>query len=61
MKIDRIIIGITNFDMIRYNQIHSFIDFDACVMNCVEYNLMFSDCTDYYIASPESEPGYGQD
>ena len=37
-----------------------FIDFDACVMNSVEQNLAFADYTDYYIASPEYIPGYGQ-
>ena len=38
-----------------------FVDFDACLMNSVEFNLVFSGCTKYYIASPETEPGYGQD
>lgn len=38
-----------------------FIDFDACLMNSVEIDLAFMDYTDYYIASPETEPGYGQE
>ncbi|MBR2546940.1 MAG: hypothetical protein IKF07_01940 [Eubacterium sp.] len=38
-----------------------FIDFDACLMNNVELNLILADYMDYYIASPELEPGYGQE
>lgn len=38
-----------------------FVDFDACLMNNVELNLILSDYMDYYIASPELEPGYGQE
>ncbi len=38
-----------------------FIDFDACLMSSVELTLAFAKYTDYYIASPETEPGYGQD
>ena len=38
-----------------------FIDFDACLMGSVDLTLAFADYTDYYIASPETEPGYGQD
>ncbi|MBR2547497.1 MAG: hypothetical protein IKF07_04825 [Eubacterium sp.] len=37
-----------------------FIDFDACLMNSIELALAISDYTDYYIASAETEPGYGQ-
>ncbi len=37
------------------------IDFDACLMNSAELNLALADYTDYYIASAETEPGYGQD
>lgn len=37
------------------------INFDACLMNSVEIDLLLSDLTDYYIASPEVEPGYGQE
>ena len=38
-----------------------FIDFDACLMSSVELTLAFAKYADYYIASPETEPGYGQD
>ena len=38
-----------------------FIDFDACLMSSVEMILAYADYTDCYIASPELEPGYGQD
>ena len=37
-----------------------FINFDACLMNSVELALVIADYTDYYIASAETEPGYGQ-
>ena len=37
-----------------------FIDFDACLMSGVELCFALADYTDYYIASPETEPGYGQ-
>ena len=37
-----------------------FVDFDACLMNSVELALIMADYTDYYVASVESEPGYGQ-
>ena len=36
------------------------IDFDACLMSSVELCFALADYTDYYIASPETEPGYGQ-
>ena len=47
-------------DVTRDGGKFDFIDFDACVMNSVEQNLAFADYTDYYIASPEYIPGYGQ-
>ena len=37
-----------------------FIDFDACLMGGVELCFALADYADYYIASPETEPGYGQ-
>lgn len=37
-----------------------FINFDACLMNSVETTLAFANYMDYYIASPELIPGYGQ-
>ena len=38
-----------------------FIDFDACLMGSAELLLGLADYMDYYISSPETEPGYGQD
>ena len=38
-----------------------FVDFDACLMGNVELSLAFAPYMDYYIASPETEPGNGQD
>lgn len=37
-----------------------FINFDACLMNGLESNLALSDYADYYIASADTEPGFGQ-
>ena len=37
-----------------------FINFDACLMNSVELAFAMVDYTDFYIASAETEPGYGQ-
>ena len=37
-----------------------FVDFDACLMSSVETIMALSDCVDYLIVSPETEPGYGQ-
>ena len=42
------------------NDKFDFINFDACLMNSVELALAMADYTDYYIASAETEPGYGQ-
>ncbi len=36
------------------------VDFDSCLMSSIELDLVLADYTDYYIASPETEPGYGQ-
>ena len=36
------------------------INFDACMMNSIELNAVLSEFTDYYVASPEIVPGYGQ-
>ena len=38
-----------------------FINFDACLMGSVELTLAFADYMDYYIASPENVPGYGEE
>ncbi len=37
-----------------------FINFDACLMSSVEFALAFADYMDYYIASAELIPGYGE-
>lgn len=37
-----------------------FINFDACLMGSVEFALAFADYMDYYIASAELIPGYGE-
>ena len=42
------------------NKRFDFINFDACLMNSVELNLALMDLTDYYFASAELIPGYGQ-
>lgn len=38
-----------------------FIDFDACLMGSVEIAAALSECADYLILSPETEPGFGQE
>ncbi|MBR4456243.1 MAG: hypothetical protein IKS32_08460 [Solobacterium sp.] len=38
-----------------------FLDFDTCLMGSVETTLAFADYTRAFIASPELEPGTGQD
>ena len=37
-----------------------FVDFDACLMGSIELTLGLADYADYYIASADTEPGYGQ-
>ncbi|MBQ8136334.1 MAG: hypothetical protein IJ174_02780, partial [Clostridia bacterium] len=37
------------------------IDFDACLMSSVEIAATLSECADYLIVSPETEPGFGQE
>lgn len=37
-----------------------FIDFDACLMNSIEFCLGITDYADYYIASADSSPAFGQ-
>ena len=37
------------------------IDFDACLMGSVEIAAALSECADYLILSPETEPGFGQE
>ena len=38
-----------------------FVNFDACLMSSVEVAATLSECADYLILSPETEPGYGQE
>ena len=37
------------------------VGFDACLMGSVELTLAISEYADYYVASAEVEPGFGQD
>ena len=37
-----------------------FVNFDACLMSSAEIALLMADYADYYVASPELEPGFGQ-
>ena len=37
------------------------IDFDACLMSNMEVVAALADYTDYVVASPETEPGFGQE
>ena len=48
---------------IKESDVHRFdiIDFDACLMSSVEIAATLSECADYLILSPETEPGFGQE
>ena len=37
------------------------VNFDACLMSSVEVAATLSECADYLVLSPETEPGYGQE
>ena len=60
MSYSEIIEAISDNHVIEKGSTFDIINFDACLMNTVEYNLAFSDYADYYIASPYSIPGNGQ-
>ena len=47
-------------ELVKSGKKFDFIDFDACLMSSVEAIFTYADYMDYYIASPETEPGYGQ-
>ncbi len=61
MSFAGIVDALSDNDVIRTVGKFDFINFDACLMNSVELNLALADLTDYYIASAETEPSYGQD
>ena len=61
MSFAEIIDALYNNNVVADGGKFDFVDFDACLMNGVELNLALAGCTRYYIASPETEPGYGQD
>ncbi len=60
MSFADILDAISDNDVVKNGGKFDFIDFDACLMGSVELTLAFADYMDYYIASPELEPGYGQ-
>ena len=60
MHFDQIIDAFSDNAVTRDGGKFDMIDFDACLMGSVEMILAFADYTDYYIASPELVPGYGQ-
>ncbi len=37
------------------------VNFDACLMSSVEVAATLSECADYLVLSPETEPGFGQE
>lgn len=51
----------TNNDVTRNGGTFDIINFDACLMGNVDCLLAFAPFADYYIASPETIPGYGQE
>ena len=60
MTFSKIVDALADNDITENGNRFDLIDFDACLMNSVELDLVLADYTDYYIASPETEPGYGQ-
>ena len=60
MSFPQIMDALADNDVTRGGNKFDFVDFDACLMSSVELDLVLADYTDYYIASPETEPGYGQ-
>ena len=61
MDFSELIDALSDNDVIRTKGKFDFINFDACLMNNVELNLALAGLTDYYIASAETEPGFGQE
>ena len=60
MSFSKIVDALSDNKVIENGGKFDFVDFDACLMNSIELDLVLADYMDYYIASPESEPGYGQ-
>ena len=60
MSFPQIMDALSDNDVTGNGNKFDFVDFDACLMSSVELDLVLADYTDYYIASPETEPGYGQ-
>ncbi len=60
MKFDEMLDAFSDNDVTKDGGKFDFINFDACLMGSVELALAFADCTDYYIASAENIPGYGE-
>ena len=60
MTFPQIMDALSENDVTKGGGKFDFVDFDACLMSSVELDLVLADYTDYYIASPETEPGYGQ-
>ena len=61
MTFSQIVDALYDNTVVRGGGKFDFIDFDACLMNGLEFDLALAGCAKYYIASPELEPGYGQD
>ena len=61
MSFSEIIDALEDNDLTQSGRKFDFIDFDACLMNTVELDLAMAEYTNYYIASTETEPGYGQE
>ena len=61
MTLSEIVTALSENDITLYGDKFDFIDFDTCLMNSVELNLLVAPYTDYYIASALTEPSYGQE
>ena len=60
MPFGELLDALSNNEVINSGDKFDFIDFDACLMSSVEVILSLIGLTDYYLASPETIPGYGQ-
>ncbi|MBR4457243.1 MAG: hypothetical protein IKS32_13650, partial [Solobacterium sp.] len=61
MRFHEIVNAIADSKLIKEGKKFDFIDFDTCLMGSAEVFLALSHFTDYFICSPELEPGSGQD
>ena len=60
MPFSQLLEALSDNEIINNGDKFDFINFDACLMNYLEIVLPLIELTDYYMASPETIPSYGQ-